>query len=165
MRPHFALIFLASACAVDASSPPPNPGDGPDAGVVIRPPDAPGGDGLMCAQAAAPPNGHHNAGNACLSCHTGAGAPKWTVAGTLYADSAGSAPVAGATVTLVDAMGKTVTIVTASNGNFWTSTAMTLPVHPKVSKCPSSAAMTGIAGGDCNGCHANGASQGRIKLP
>ncbi len=158
-----SLAFVA-ACFPDPPSQPPPASGGPDAAISTPMPDA--GAAAACVQPATPPgDGHHNAGANCLTCHTGTGAaPQWTAAGTLYADSAGSAPVAGATITLVDGAGKSVTIVTAQNGNFWTSEPLVAPLHPKASRCPSSAAMNGNAAVACNGCHAGSSSPGRIHL-
>jgi hypothetical protein len=156
-----ASLVLFAACFEPPTAKPPASG-GPDAGISDPQPDAPGA--AACIQAAPPPDGHHNAGQNCLTCHTGSGAPKWTAAGTLYADAAGTTAVAGATITLVDSTGKEVKIVTATNGNFWTSQALTPPLHPKASKCPSSAAMSGNAQGACNSCHSAGGSKGPIVL-
>ncbi len=65
-------------------------------------------------------NGRHNAGKACLSCHNGsvARARIWTAAGTLFNKS--GATLSGATITLIDATGKTFDLVSQENGNFYT---------------------------------------------
>jgi List-Bact-rpt repeat protein len=122
---------------------------------------------LDCIQAAAlptPSDGHHNAGADCLGCHAGLGSSlAWTVAGTLYTNTTGSAPIAQATIQVVDANGQTVNIATATNGNFWTLTPVRFPLRVKASKCPSTATMSSTASaGSCNGCHNAGF---RIHLP
>lgn len=127
---------------------------------VGQDPDAPDAAPAACDELATPPNGHHNEGQACLGCHTGAGGiPAFTVGGTLYSDAAGTAPVAGATIHLVDANQNDVTIVTADNGNFWTTQTLVFPVTTHASLCPDTARMftpLDQTGGDCNssGCHA-----------
>jgi hypothetical protein len=159
-----AAIVAAAACVVPPPDTSDDPGNGPDGGAPPSPPD--GGSGTTaCIQAATPPgSGHHNAGANCLGCHTGAGgAPLWTAAGTLYSSS--GAALSGATITIVDATGKSIAIVTAQNGNFWTSEAMKAPLRVKASRCPSVASMSAPASGACNSCHTSTGSPGRIKLP
>ena len=170
-----SIVFaLASgfAFASLASCTPQEPGDGGgdspadevDAAPVAGP-DA--GPAPVCEETATQlPNPKHNAGLACLSCHSGTGvAPKWTVAGTLFTNAQGSAPIAGATVLITDANGVTTKLVTASNGNFYTSKAMAFPVRVGASKCPDTKMMPGmIMTGDCNSCH-QAATTGRIHLP
>jgi len=148
-------LTLAAACVAPED---PSSGDHPDAS------KAPDGNNATCIPAATPPgDGHHNAGLNCLGCHTGAGAPLWTAAGTMY-NSAGG-PVAGATITLVDATNKTITLVSAQNGNFWTTTPLSMPLTVKASKCPSSIQMSSKAQASCNSCHTASGNPGRIKMP
>lgn len=174
MRLSFVLCFVVSAasvagCVVGEQTPGPGGGDplevGPDAGED----PGPGGEPLVCEEPAATlPNGNHNAGLACRSCHNGStvGAPTWTIAGTLYDSKAGTAPVAGATILVRDANGVERKLITASNGNFYTAEAVAFPVTVAASKCPDTKAMTGTPGdGDCNNCHTANSSQGRIHLP
>ncbi|HTJ47226.1 MAG TPA: hypothetical protein VL463_34230 [Kofleriaceae bacterium] len=161
MRGFVLLSIFFAACVVEPPAPSPPSGDSPDA--ATSSPDAPA---LACAQPqASPGSGHHNAGAQCLSCHTGTGAaPHWYAAGTLYSDSGGGTAISGATIEITDANGTTVTIVSADNGNFWTPTPLTAPLHVKASRCPSSKQMSGTAAGACNGCHAAGGSPGRVHL-
>ncbi len=130
-------------------------------------PDA--GSTLTCRdEVANPGNGEHNAGQACIACHAANGGPDYSVAGTLYSDAAGTAPVAGATITVVDAAGVEVDLVTRTNGNFWTEQNLTFPVRVMASRCPTAVPMiASVSNGDCNvgGCHAAGAPSGRIHLP
>jgi len=131
------------------------------------------GSGSNCeAIAAAPPAGHHNPG---LGCRTGAGchnaalglgtnAPEYSIAGTLYKDSAGTMPYPGGTV-LVTIGGMTHKSIAADNGNFWfvpalvASPTATTPGTTSASACPNTQPMIGqivAGGGDCNNCHRNG---------
>ncbi|NVB79086.1 MAG: hypothetical protein HOV81_11865, partial [Kofleriaceae bacterium] len=114
------------------------------------------------------PSGHHNEGRSCIEggCHDGGTpqAPQWTAAGTLFRDRAGSSPLAGGTIELVDAQGVTVTLVSAQNGNFWTAQPLVFPLTSKASGCSESRTMpTPTPLGSCNGagCHATK----RIHLP
>jgi hypothetical protein len=114
-------------------------------------------------------SGEHNPGRPCLKCHDGGGgeAPTFTLGGTLYSDTAGTAPVTGATIRVIDANGEEITMVSARNGNFWTSQQMAFPVQVRASRCPDTQPMSSPvdqAGGDCNqaGCHD---ADFRVHLP
>jgi hypothetical protein len=166
----FAFACLA-ACTVE--EPPDDPGGGAvDAagGNTDATGTGGGGDsgtGGACDQPVTSlPFGNHNAGLACLGCHTGTGlAPRWTVAGTLYATAQGGAPIAGATITVTDANNVTVRLVTASNGNFYTGQTLAMPLRVGASRCPSTRMMSARPStGDCNSCH-QAATTGRIHLP
>lgn len=171
MRRFVLVCFLISAASTTAcvvGEVP--PGDDSSAGTDgdDDPGPGPDADPGTCEPASVTlPNGNHNAGLACLSCHTGAGlAPKWTLAGTLYASSSGGTAIPGATVTVVDAAGIEHKLITAANGNFYTNAALQFPVRVTASKCPDAKPMTGAPqSGDCNGCHSATAAQGRIHLP
>jgi hypothetical protein len=111
-------------------------------------------------------SGEHNAGRNCLECHDGNhGAPHWTAAGTIYTAPTGGSALPGATIHLTDDTGKEIVLVSAQNGNFWTTDSITFPLHPRASSCPDDRAMSGAApDGGCNrsGCHD---SARRIALP
>lgn len=108
-------------------------------------------------------SGHHNAGTACLGCHDGNNATRWTAAGTLYNAVSGGSAIAGATIVLTDANGQQVQIVSSTNGNFYTQTALAYPVTARASGCPSDVPMIAKASsGDCNTCHN---STLRVHLP
>ena len=152
---------------VDAASGPDSAGGGGDGG------GGGGGDGggnANCEPAATPPNGEHNPGTACVGqgCHDGAtqGVPRFYLAGTLYTSAAGTTPLAGATILIPNGMGNPTKMVTATNGNFYLTTPITLPVRVKASLCPNTdQAMTAMVNQpNCNaaGCHAAG---NRIHLP
>jgi hypothetical protein len=113
-------------------------------------------DNLQSTAGLSSPSGHHNAGRECQACHApGAGAPTFYLAGTLYNAATGGAAVAGATINVTDANGATVKIVTATNGNFWTTTPLSFPVSVNASLCPNTQPMSETVGGNgaCNNCH------------
>jgi hypothetical protein len=170
MRALLAIVLLGSACTgiVDTSGPGGGSDVVPDAGPGSNTPD--GGTTPTDAPAFACRNpvtnvgsGNHNAGQDCMNgCHNHG----FTLAGTLFVPNT-TTPVVGASITVVDGAGKTFDIVSQRNGNFYTSTTVTFPVHVTASRCPDVMAMSGaVAAGGCNqtGCHASGA-QGSIHLP
>lgn len=115
------------------------------------------------------PSGYHKKGQPCLPCHDVAvgSLPAFTMAGTLYTDSAGSTTIAGATVHALDNLGHDITMVTTDNGNFWSTDSVSFPVTVRASMCPDNASMissVSSSGADCNtsGCHGAGS---RIHLP
>jgi hypothetical protein len=113
-------------------------------------------DTLQSTAGLSAPSGHHNAGQECQGCHApGGGAPTFYVGGTLYNAATGGTAVAGATINVTDAAGKSVKIISADNGNFWTSTTLTFPIKVDASLCPSTLAMTATVAGNgaCNNCH------------
>ena len=137
------------------------------------------GGGSNCeAIAASPPDGHHNEGMGCRTggaCHNaqlglGTNAPEFSVAGTVYKDTAGTLPYGGATI-IVTIGGTTKKTIAATNGNFWFVPALlpgptaTMTGTTSASACPITTAMSGLlvgGGGDCNNCHRNG---GGTTLP
>ncbi len=129
-----------------------------------------GGNGNVCETIVTPaPDGHHNPGTSCIAsgCHDGntAGAPRFSIAGTLYTSKAGTAPRPGATIIIPTGGGNPLELVVAGNGNFWTATPMTVNTKPKASGCPNLVQMpTATTSGNCNsaGCHGAGS---RIALP
>ncbi|HEU0036718.1 MAG TPA: hypothetical protein VFQ53_39165 [Kofleriaceae bacterium] len=110
----------------------------------------------------------------CVSCHAGGEGPDFLAAGTVYGqldepdDCAG---IAGVTVQITDANGKTVTSTTNAAGNFYfdARTALAFPVMAKVQlegreKMMSIAQSTGA----CASCHVAVPSEtlpGRIVAP
>ncbi len=115
------------------------------------------------------PNGNHNPGMDCQgSCHDHG----FKISGTVFTDSTGSMPAVGATVNVRDKNLKVLTMITASNGNFYTMDTFELPFRVWVSSCPDSELMpdavdvnTGL-GASCNQgvCHNNAAGTGVITL-
>jgi hypothetical protein len=111
-------------------------------------------------------NGHHHPGEDCMNaCHNHG----FKAAGTLYKSATGTTPMIGATITLTDSAGTKITMISQSNGNFYTSQPISYPVTVSVSGCPNNAAMTDkvqASGAGCNqggACH--GGTQGQIHLP
>jgi hypothetical protein len=174
MRLFVLVSFIISAGCVVGDPTPGREGDDdssvvPDGGGDPGPGPDGGGNNAECEPAAATtPNGYHNPGLPCLTCHAGQQptAPVFTVAGTLYNSAQGTAGVTAATMTITDATGTAVKVTTGTNGNFWTSQAVTLPLTVSASKCPDTKRMNAQPQtGDCNGCHTAQAAQGRIHLP
>lgn len=175
-----AVILAFAIAACDVGSVVSNNQGGPD-GSTNSGTDGSGGsnNGSNCDQVAAnAPDGHHNAGQACLQsgCHlignTGANAPEYSYAGTLWRDAGGASPYPGATIEIVVG-GTTHKIVTATNGNFMLPPALApaptngAPGTTKASACPSTTPMNGQLvdnGGNCNNCHRTGGTTTPINL-
>nr|HEX4315733.1 hypothetical protein [Kofleriaceae bacterium] len=157
----------AAPICLNAASPPPggpltnNLGDGGGSNC-----NAGSGSGLAGSAAC-----DHQAGNDCLGCHgegnnTANNAPLFSVAGTLYDGPEGVNPVIGATIVIVDSMGSTLNLATATNGNFYASAPVQLPITVKASQCPGTHTMVEATTGQCNssGCHNQGSVNGRAYL-
>jgi hypothetical protein len=165
----FSLALLTvGACDVGSvvDRPPGQDLDTPDAGDELGP-DA---SELACEEPVQNVgSGNHNPGQPCMMCHSPAGpGPNWKLAGTVYTDAAGTDPVVGATIVVIDANGTRFELPTATNGNFYTPQNVAFPVTVEASKCPDSNPMIAqSATGDCNsgGCHSAGSTSGRIHLP
>ena len=117
-------------------------------------------DAGFCVKTATPSLGHHNPGLNCITgnCHgPGGSGPLWTVAGTLWADTAGTTPLSGATVVVTDANGQVLQLATATNGNFHTATPVVHPLTVMASKCPNTLQMTAkvsaVQGCNQTNCH------------
>ena len=138
----------------------PSQGDG-----AITTPDAAAGFQCRNKVTTGLDSGHHNAGQDCQNgCHDHG----FTVSGTFYTTVNGAAPVAGATITVLDAAGQTFDMHSGTNGNFWSSTLVTYPLTITASECPTVMPMTEpvqSGAGGCNkvGCH-SGSPTGRIHL-
>jgi hypothetical protein len=150
-----AWIKAGAPLRAPASGGAPPPAGG-DMGASMPP--AAAGDMGPCVAVTPTTMSSHNAGQECLSCHmTNPDLTlRFTLAGTLYMDSFGTTPRGGATVTITDAKGITVPLVSDVEGNFYTTKALTFPVAVSASACPSTMAMMGKpANGACNasGCH------------
>jgi hypothetical protein len=166
------LSFLLAACDVGSIEQGSTGADGGGSG---------SGSNCETIDTANAPDGHHTdqtpitqaqAMEGCMSnagCHNeakglGPDAPAYTYAGTLFKDTAGTQPLAGAAIFVK--LGTTEKkVITANNGNFWfvggvagleppTNAA---PATTRASACPPpDAAMVGQVvqgGGDCNSCH------------
>jgi len=168
---------LMGACTGELVGPDPSGDPGPDAAAggsfdAAEGPDqgadaAPASDPTCLPIGGANGSGRHNAGQSCLSCHTGNGAPLFTAGGTLYTDAAGTAPLPGATIVLRDGGGNEVHLITAQNGNFYTTQTLSFPYTVSASGCPDVTIMptaVDATRASCNasGCHSAG---NRIHLP
>jgi hypothetical protein len=151
MRSPALLALMSAACYGDMTSTQPA-GDRFE-GTPIDPSVE-----LGCADPVeATEDGHHYEGMACLTCHNGATAPAFTLGGTVYADPEGTTELDGLNVSLIDAAGARVDLVSGLNGNFYSTDAITFPVTAYVSACPDVVPMPILLTlGDCNSCHVAG---------
>jgi hypothetical protein len=110
-------------------------------------------------------------GDDCLTCHHqgGVAVTSFTFAGTLYTDTMGTSPLAGATIYVEDAVGGSASAITHANGNFYTSLGFTMyPAKAFVSLCPKVVPMVNPVdpqiGPNCNtaNCHDAGL---RLDIP
>lgn len=177
MRHVVFMVVVLSGCVGQIESGGDNGTTVPDAGAGGGGGGGTGGSGMIDAGVPAPGfacrntvasvgSGNHHPGEDCQgACHNHG----FTLGGTIFSAANSATPLIGATVTAVDAAGKTVDIVSQRNGNFYTSQAITFPVTVTASACPNVAPMitkvTATMDG-CNkgGCHVAGA-QGVIHLP
>ncbi len=112
---------------------------------------------------------HHRAANVatvpdknvdCLSCHTGAPAPKFSFAGTLYQTTAGTQGAPDVEVRILDANRKGMSVHTDQDGNFW------FPDDGTIVKTPALVGARAAGGNQlmsgtvdklgCNACHGGG---------
>jgi hypothetical protein len=152
-----AWINAGAPLRAPGTSAPPTTTTG-TAGDMAMPPAQPTGDMGACVPLKETTKSSHNRGQECLRCHATGQDPllRWTVAGTLWSDSFGVTPKAGATVTVVDAKGVTVQMTTDVEGNFYTLQPVTFPISASASGCPSTRGMVQkVNAGGCNavGCH------------
>lgn len=152
------LILLVAAAGCD-------PGSLYDGPIILDD----GGISLCETEKAANGDGHHNPGMACMEsgCHRGVGGPTFTAAGTLYLGRDGNEVVPGATIVIVDGNGVEVKVVTASNGNFWTSLPLATPLLIRASQCPMDTPMVSLSqSGDCNigGCHGSAGDRASLDF-
>ena len=170
-RPWFVIATLLAVVGCVGK---PTSGDPPDAPGKIdaRPTDALPIDApaqFMCRNriTSGLDNGHHNEG---LNCQQGCHNHNFYMSGTLYSAADSTITVAGASITFVDATGRTGDMQTNLNGNFWWTFPVTFPVKITASMCPDIKPMTAMvqeAGAGCNqnGCHSAAGGAGRIHLP
>jgi hypothetical protein len=113
-------------------------------------------------------------GEACISCHSSSGGPRFAVAGTVYPtghepDDCNGAGNASAVVVITDANGQAHELSVNQAGNFTLSGTLALPYTAKVVVGGASRAMgASQSTGDCNSCHTQSGSNGapgRIVVP
>lgn len=163
MRALLLGLVLATGCNLGSQAPgadavPPPPDAAPDA----VPPE-------VCRNATpTQSDGHHHPGLNCMAgnCHGPAGdAPQLTVAGTLYKTANGPDPLPYATITIIDANGTKVDLVSSLNGNFYTSAPLVPPFTTLASKCPTLTPMVSpVQYGSCNACHLANTQTGQVYL-
>jgi hypothetical protein len=111
-------------------------------------------------------------GRDCIGCHGSGEGPQFTIAGTVHAtltepDDCFGVP--GVTVTVHDANGQSIQMVTNEAGNFFSRAAVAMPITATLELAGHTNAMTFMPGtAACATCHsttgANGAP-GRIVAP
>lgn len=163
MKRFVLVTMLCSAC---------------DVGSVLT---ASGDASGICENLVTPPGDHHNAGMGCMTsagCHstvgTGAAAPAYSYAGTVYRDAAGTQPYPGATI-LVTLGGTTKKLIAGNLGNFQITPAeLAAPTAAATAQttatvCPAASVMQtklqAAGDGDCNNCHRPGGMTDRIHIP
>ena len=110
----------------------------------------------------------HNSGKDCLTsgCHASGGWKRFSLGGTIYTDSEGTAARAGAQVKAVDTNGAAVNLTSDRLGNIYSTQSTTAPFTISISYRGRMVKMPGTASiGGCNadGCHVVG-SAGRIYI-
>jgi hypothetical protein len=103
---------------------------------------------------------NHRPGQPCTLCHDGAlsDPPAFSVAGTVFQDANGTAPLSGIEVQMVDVTGAKHSELTNAAGNFYVSPKTYQPIYPmKVTLLQGQTSVTmqshvGWAGG-CAICH------------
>jgi hypothetical protein len=102
-------------------------------------------------------------GSDCLSCHDGGRAKRWSVAGTWSH---------GATIVVVDASGRSLTMRGNQVGNFYTAETLAFPLRSVTvdgTSMPSTASgcADAFSYGGCNRCHVGGGplSVGPLMMP
>jgi hypothetical protein len=125
---------------------------------------------LVLAACVPDPGPTMNPGEDCLTCHDGSGAPRWTAAGTVYRtiDANPDDGVAGVSIHLTDASGRTITLRSNEAGNFYTRERLTFPIGAAIEQDGVRQEMPHIVEyGGCNRCHAQPPQEdapGRISL-
>ena len=113
-------------------------------------------------------------GQNCLACHTSggsAGEAVFSVAGTVFGSSTADtgSGLAGVSVIITDANGVDTKLSTNSVGNFFTRTALALPLKKATVEINGQRTeMSAAPTGDCNRCHTQppaGGAPGRIHAP
>ncbi|HET9933688.1 MAG TPA: hypothetical protein VFQ35_23445 [Polyangiaceae bacterium] len=116
-------------------------------------------------------NAQMRPGEACISCHTQDGGPRFSIAGTVY--PTGHEPddcngAAGATIVIVDAQNREHRITANAVGNFYLEQTIAVPYTAHVIGTNGERFMVSPqTSGDCNGCHTEWGhgAPGRINIP
>jgi mono/diheme cytochrome c family protein len=111
-------------------------------------------------------------GGDCIGCHAQGEGPRFILAGTVMGglkDDTNCGGIAGATVVITGADGRTLTMTTNAAGNFFSQVGVVMPYTAKVSFQGKERSMvTPRSDGNCMSCHTaeglNGAP-GRIVAP
>ena len=111
------------------------------------------------------PGPTHRPGQACLTCHGGAGpGPDFQIAGTVFETEGTITPATGVKVTLTDATGAVKELTTNTAGNFFVEESRYTPTYPlrvKLTRDTTTKEMQTRIGrrSGCGDCHRAGGSQ------
>ena len=110
-------------------------------------------------------------GSNCMTCHDGAAAPRWSVAGTVFpcAQADVGAGVDGVTVVITDAAGTDLLrLTTNAVGNFYSVIPLPPSIRASVQRNGTRQTMPAAQSlGECNSCHAipaQGGAAGRVYI-
>ncbi len=108
--------------------------------------------------------GEMHPGEGCARCHTGDDAPSFGAAGTVYAAGQDEG-LSDVSIDITDSGGRSVSLASNDVGNFYTTSALTPPLRVTLSRPGGPSVSATVPGGDCNGCHQDGSSPGRLSVP
>jgi len=103
----------------------------------------------------------HNAGRDCLSsnCHGGSSMEadkRYTYAGTVYSDVAGTTAATGKLIVITEASGTKINITSDRNGNFYTRQGTPSAGYSATIQGNTTAMISQPATGACSSCHITG---------
>jgi hypothetical protein len=106
-------------------------------------------------------------GDSCARCHEEKSAARFGAAGTVYRRTAASedAGISDISVDVTDTSGRSVSLASNSVGNFYTDRVLTPPLQVTLSRAGAVSVSSTAPSGDCNSCHTDGSSLGRIYIP
>jgi len=108
----------------------------------------------------------------CISCHSQGNFPGredvyFSIAGTIFTNKAGTAPLNNATIRVTDSTGNTVTLHSNSVGNFYSEQRVSPPLTAEVEVDGNVRSMgSSVDTGACNSCHqCEGSAGGKLAGP
>jgi len=110
-------------------------------------------------------------GSDCLGCHSAGEIDDsdlvYNLAGTLFADADGTAPLEGARIRITDAEDQLITLSSNEVGNFWSRRALVFPAEVEVEVDGDVVSMVEpLQQGSCNTCHAcDGKAEAKLHGP
>jgi hypothetical protein len=119
---------------------------------------------VLSGSAAGCAPGEMHPGESCGQCHGSGDAPSFGAAGTVHPAGADDG-LADVSIDITDSSGRSVSLVSNDVGNFYTTRALTPPLQVTLSRAGGPSVSATVPGGDCNGCHRDGSSPGRLSVP